>query len=107
MKAQLSVALLPLPAAGQQPKALQQQNTKQPPIEGTKAAAFINETSQQLNKVAKRSLNFHIHEELDRIYVQVIDEETNEVVREVPPEKILDLVAAMLKSVGLIIDRHI
>lgn len=89
MKAQLSVALLPLPAAGQQPKALQQQNTKQPPIDGTKAAAFINETSQQLNKVAKRSLNFHIHEELDRIYVQVIDEETNEVVREVPLKKYL------------------
>lgn len=59
------------------------------------------------NKVSKRALTFNIHKELDRVYVQVIDQETDEIVREVPPEKILDLIASMMKSAGLIVDRQV
>ena len=36
--------------------------------------------------------------------VKVIDAETNEVIREIPPEKILDLVATIWEMMGLIID---
>ncbi|WP_096202436.1 flagellar protein FlaG [Bacillus sp. FJAT-45350] len=53
------------------------------------------------------SLKFNIHEKLDRIYVQVVDKETDDVVREVPPEQFLDMVAAMLQHVGLIIDERV
>lgn len=62
---------------------------------------------EAFNKVSKRALTFNIHKELDRVYVQVIDQETDEIVREVPPEKILDLIASMMKSAGLIVDRQI
>ncbi|GAF21759.1 MULTISPECIES: flagellar protein FlaG [Shouchella] len=59
------------------------------------------------NKPIKRALSFHIHTDLDRVYVKVIDSDTDEVVREVPPEQLLDLLASMMKSAGLIIDRQV
>jgi len=39
--------------------------------------------------------------------VQVINNETQEVVREIPPQKILDMVAKMWELAGIIVDRHI
>ncbi|AIC95609.1 MULTISPECIES: flagellar protein FlaG [Shouchella] len=59
------------------------------------------------NKPIKRALSFHVHTDLDRVYVKVIDSDTDEVVREVPPEQLLDLLASMMKSAGLIIDRQV
>ncbi|MGJ7036254.1 flagellar protein FlaG [Anoxybacillus eryuanensis] len=53
------------------------------------------------------SLKFNVHEDLKEYYVQLIDERTKEVVREIPPKKLLDMYAAMMKFVGLIVDRKI
>ena len=39
--------------------------------------------------------------------VQVLDAETEEVLREIPPERILDLVASIEKAIGLIVDERI
>jgi flagellar protein FlaG len=36
----------------------------------------------------------------------VIDENTNEVVREIPPEKILDVMASIMELAGLIVDER-
>lgn len=38
--------------------------------------------------------------------VKVIDAETEEVIREIPPEKILDLVAMIWEMIGLIVDER-
>jgi flagellar protein FlaG len=53
------------------------------------------------------SLKFELHDELKEYYVQIIDERTNEVVREIPPKKLLDMYAAMMEFVGLIVDKKI
>lgn len=50
--------------------------------------------------------HFKIHEETNRIMVQVIDQETGEILNEIPPEKILDLVARIYELVGLLLDKH-
>jgi flagellar protein FlaG len=38
--------------------------------------------------------------------VKVVDSETGEVIREIPPEKLLDMFANMLELAGLIIDER-
>jgi flagellar protein FlaG len=38
--------------------------------------------------------------------VKVIDAETDEIIREIPPEKILDMVAMMWEMVGIIVDER-
>lgn len=53
------------------------------------------------------SLKFVLHEKLEEYYVQVIDDSTQEVIREIPPEKLLDMYAAMAEYLGLIVDEKI
>jgi flagellar protein FlaG len=55
---------------------------------------------------ANRRFEFSIHEKTKEIMVKVIDSDTNQVVREIPPEKILDMVAKMWEMAGLIVDER-
>lgn len=55
---------------------------------------------------SRRRLRFQVHEPTGRIWVQVIDAETNEVIREIPPERYLDLVARIWELVGLLVDER-
>lgn len=54
-----------------------------------------------------RRMNFLLHEQADRIFVQIIDMETEAIIREVPPEEILNLVGKMKDMVGIFLDRYI
>lgn len=54
-----------------------------------------------------RRFEFSIHEKTKQIMVKVIDANNDEVIRELPPEKILDMVAAMWEVAGILIDRKI
>lgn len=45
-----------------------------------------------------------IHQGTGEIMVSIINKETGEILRQVPPEKILDMVAEMLKQLGLTVD---
>lgn len=49
---------------------------------------------------------YSIHEETKEIMVKVINKETQEVIREIPPEKILDMVAKMWELVGIMVDER-
>lgn len=51
-------------------------------------------------------LEFSIHEKSKEIMVKVIDSDTQKVIREIPPEKILDMVATMLEMAGIIVDER-
>ncbi|RCX14783.1 flagellar protein FlaG [Anaerobacterium chartisolvens] len=49
---------------------------------------------------------FSIHEKTKAIMVKVLNSESNEVIREIPPEKILDMVAKMWELAGIIVDER-
>lgn len=53
------------------------------------------------------SLEISIHEKTHDIMVKVLNRETGELIREIPPEKTLDLVAKMMEIAGIIIDEKI
>lgn len=50
---------------------------------------------------------FVFHSGLDRYFVQVVDIQTDEVVKEIPPKKLLDAFYEMQKLVGMIVDEKI
>ena len=50
------------------------------------------------------SLEFSVHEKTKAISVKVLDVETGDTIREVPPEKILDFVANLWEMAGLFVD---
>lgn len=63
----------------------------------------IEKANKSVN-IYDRRLEFSIHEETKEIMVKVIDTSTDEVIREIPPEKILDMVAKMWELAGILVD---
>ncbi|HHW43390.1 MAG TPA: flagellar protein FlaG [Desulfotomaculum sp.] len=71
---------------------------------------FLTPALEKLSKTARiydYRFHFKIHEATGRIMVQIIDQETGEVLNEIPPEKILDLVAHIQKLMGLLVDEKV
>ncbi|WP_286885353.1 flagellar protein FlaG [Aneurinibacillus sp. UBA3580] len=75
------------------------------------ASPFEKVRIEQVEKAIRAAIGpekrweFSVHKELNEVMVKVINRETKEVIREVPPEKLLDMVAGMLKTAGLLIDK--
>ncbi|MCM3403697.1 flagellar protein FlaG [Cytobacillus oceanisediminis] len=70
----------------------------------------VTEVIESMNKflqASHTSLKFELHEELNEYYVTLVDEVTQEVVREIPSKKILDVYAAMTEFLGLMVDKKI
>jgi len=49
-------------------------------------------------------LKFEIHERTKEIMVRIVREDTGEVVKEIPPEKMLDMVAKIWETIGILVD---
>jgi flagellar protein FlaG len=65
----------------------------------------LDETLKALNAmVSERRLQFEKHDQTGRIIVRVVDSTTGEMIREIPPKKILDMVGRMLQ--GLLVDER-
>ncbi len=65
------------------------------------------EKLSQAARVFDYSVHFKIHEDTKRIIVQVIDEKSGKILNEVPPEKILNLLAEIWRLVGLLVDEKV
>lgn len=70
----------------------------------------ISSEIEHLNKwlESKSShLKFVLHEKLNKYYVQVVSDSTNEVIKEIPSKKIMDVVANFYEKLGLIVDEKV
>ncbi|NEU62428.1 flagellar protein FlaG [Paenibacillus sp. ALJ109b] len=71
------------------------------------------ETINELNKAIEaiqgpqKSFEISVHEETQAIMIKVLNKATGDLIREVPPEKILDLAAHMMEITGIIIDKKV
>ncbi|MEK8131749.1 flagellar protein FlaG [Paenibacillus filicis] len=50
------------------------------------------------------SLDISVHKQTKQLMVKVVERDTGKVIREVPPEKSLDFVASIWKTIGIIVD---
>lgn len=97
---------------------------QQPPIRDTKEIGEnerketrVTVAEEQLIKNIERAvrslqgpqttLEISIHEKTHDIMVKVLNKETGELIREVPREKTLDLVAKMMEIAGILVDEKI
>ncbi len=70
----------------------------------------VEQVVNDLNKFlipAKTSVKFEFHEKLEEYYVTIVDQDTKEVIKEIPPKKLLDIYAAMSEYLGFIVDEKI
>lgn len=63
----------------------------------------VKDANQQL-KIYDRRLEFSIHEETHKIMVKVINTNDDSVIREIPSEKALDMLAYVWKLTGILLD---
>lgn len=61
----------------------------------------------ELLEVTDNTSKFIYHDGLERYYVTVVDRKTEEVVKEIPPKKLLDAFYEMQKMLGMIVDEKI
>ncbi|NFS27806.1 MULTISPECIES: flagellar protein FlaG [Clostridium] len=65
----------------------------------------LDKALKKLNKFLeddKAHAEYSVHEDLGSIMIKIIDDNTKEVILEVPPKKILDMIASMCKQFGLL-----
>lgn len=71
--------------------------------------AEIEEAVMKLNDTAEAmqiSLRFLMHRDSERWMVQVVDIRRDEIVREIPPEKVLNVVAQIQSLIGVLLDER-
>lgn len=65
----------------------------------------IRKAVEQLNKkMGNSEAIFGIHEATNRVTIKIVDKDTKEVVKELPPEKTLDMIARVWDMAGILVD---
>ncbi|MEK5184100.1 flagellar protein FlaG [Solibacillus sp. FSL W7-1324] len=77
---------------------------------GDETKAKVQEAVNKMNEmldVNNSTSKFMFHEGLERYYVTVVNRDTEEVVKEIPPKKLLDAFYEMQKMLGMVVDEKI
>ena len=65
----------------------------------------IRKAVEDINKKANYSdVQFGVHEGTNRITIKIVDRETKKVIKELPPEKTLDMIAKAWELAGILVD---
>lgn len=80
----------------------QNQNGRQPSEETMKQA--ISDINKQLSNT---ECVFGVHEATNRVTIRIVDKSSKEVIKELPPEKTLDMIAKVWELAGLLVDEKL
>lgn len=65
----------------------------------------IRKAVEQMNKnMSNSEAVFGIHEGTNRVTIKIVDKDTKEVIKELPPEKTLDMIAKLWDMAGILVD---
>ena len=80
----------------------EQQGKEQQP-----SAEQIRKAVEKMNKKMENSeAVFGIHEDTQRVTIKIVDRKTKEVIKELPPEKTLDMIAKVWEMAGILVDER-
>ena len=67
----------------------------------------IKQAVEKMNKsMQNSSAVFGIHEATQRVTIKIVDKETKKVIKELPPEKTLDMIAKVWEMAGILVDER-
>ncbi|ADY54949.1 flagellar protein FlaG protein [Syntrophobotulus glycolicus DSM 8271] len=70
----------------------------------------VEKATDKLNRLMgliEKRLRFSIHEKSQRVMVKVIDQETGDVLQEIPPKRVLDMLSSLADLIGVFIDKKV
>lgn len=88
------------------PNHTEQKSNNEQQLPAGKAKQLIDSMNTFL-ETSNTQLRFKFHDQLNEYYVTIVDPQTEEVIREIPSKKLMDIHAAMREFVGLLVDRKI
>ena len=68
---------------------------------------MLNELASDIETLHSVGLSFAQHEDTGRTIVEVMDRDTQQVIRQIPAEDILDMAAKMEEMIGLLFDEKV
>lgn len=75
--------------------------------QGQPSKEQLRQAVEKINKnMANSEVLFGIHEATNRITIKVVNKDTKEVLRELPPEKTLDMIAKVWELAGILVDER-
>lgn len=80
-------------------------NVKEKKVSKEELIHAVNTANESL-KSDNKELKYSIHKQTNTIMVKLVDSKTKETIKEMPPEKILDMVAKMWEMAGLFVDER-
>lgn len=72
------------------------------------AEAQAGKMTEEMNKFMERlntDIHFTLHEKTERLMLQVVDRKNGEVIKEIPTEEMLDMIAKISEYVGVLLDK--
>ncbi|MGJ9457622.1 flagellar protein FlaG [Oceanobacillus sp. CF4.6] len=85
----------------------QEQSEKQNSMINNKDLEMAVSKMNDFLEPLRRNVKFELHDKLNKYYVTVIDSSTKEIIKEIPPKKMLDMYAEMADFMGFLIDKKI
>lgn len=70
----------------------------------------VEKAAEKLNRLmglVEKRMKFEVHEKSNRVMVKIIDEKSGDVLTEIPPKKMLDMLSSFVEYVGLLIDKKV
>ena len=83
------------------------QNQQQQQQQQTASTKQLREAIEQMRKnMSNSEAIFGIHDKTNRVTIKIVDKQTKEVIKELPPEKTLDMIAKAWELAGLLVDER-
>lgn len=89
------------------PKALEKVESTVNKVSKQELEKVIDNLNRFLGVTDRPSLKFQIHEQTNKLMVSVMDLNTKQIIRQLPPKEVLDMEARIQYFVGLLIDEKI
>ena len=106
--AQTMQTALPTPHAPEVKPIQQAQTSGEMTQKEAEKQAQVKPTTQALNNFLEfmgAEIRFKVHEKSQRLFVQLVSEKDQRVLRQYPPEEFLDMVARIREFVGIFLDK--
>ena len=68
---------------------------------------FLNDLEKDIELIHHVGLQFSVHEDTGRTMVRVVNKDTDELIREIPPEEALNLAAKLEEMIGMVFDKKV
>ena len=80
------------------------------PVDGNQSKVNSEDLIKAVNNVNKafetfnQGLHFKVNDETNQLVVQIVDQKTDEVIKQIPSQEVLDLEAQLREMVGVFLD---